>query len=77
MNPSDCTTTYAALSAPVPEAHSDEAYVQVLVQQLKDMHAADASNKALIFTQFNESLKYTVDKLEAQGFKCRTISGKV
>ena len=51
--------------------------MQVLVQQLKDMRVADASNKAPVFNQFNESLKYTVGKLEAHGFKCCTISGMV
>lgn len=57
--------------------HEVSACMQVLVQQLQAMHAADASNKALVFTQFGESLTYTVNKLEAEGFKCRTISGKV
>ena len=47
------------------------------MQQLKDMRVADASNKAPVFNQFNESLKYTVGKLEAHGFKCCTISGMV
>lgn len=51
--------------------------VQVLVKELKAMHAKDASNKALIFTQYNDSLKFIGDALRGSGFAYRTISGSM
>ena len=51
--------------------------VQVLVEQLRLMHSSDASNKALIFTQFNDTLEFVAKKLQENGFKCRCISGKM
>lgn len=45
--------------------------------QLTRMHAADKSNKALIFTQYNDTIRYLGDKLRAAGFAYRTISGSM
>lgn len=41
------------------------------------MRGADANNKALIFTQYNDTIKYLGKKLEAAGFAFRTISGSM
>jgi hypothetical protein len=49
--------------------------VQKLVEELGKMRAAGGSNKALIFTQYNETLKYLAGKLSEAGFAYRTISG--
>jgi len=49
--------------------------VQVLIQQLKEMHAADPRNKALIFTQYKESVNIVARVLAKVGFSHRTISG--
>lgn len=53
------------------------ARAQELVAQLTRMHAADKSNKALIFTQYNDTIRYLGDKLRAAGFAYRTISGSM
>ena len=51
--------------------------MQVLVAQLQQMHSADRTNKALIFTQYNESLKHIGGALRTAGFDYRTISGSM
>lgn len=51
--------------------------MQTLVAELRKMRSADAANKALIFTQYNETIKYLGAKLEAAGFAYRTISGSM
>ena len=51
--------------------------LQTLIAELRKMRAADAANKALIFTQYNETIKYLGTKLEAAGFAYRTISGSM
>jgi SWI/SNF-related matrix-associated actin-dependent regulator of chromatin subfamily A3 len=53
------------------------AFLQRLVEELKDMHAKDKTNKALIFTQYNDTIKYLGAKLQAAGFSYRTISGSM
>lgn len=51
--------------------------LQELVKQLRTMQAADASNKALIFTQYNSTLEFVSKKLQEEGFTCWCISGKM
>lgn len=41
------------------------------------MHASDSGNKALIFTQFNDTLEFVAKQLQQNGFTCRCISGKM
>lgn len=50
---------------------------QVLIQHLQAMHAADPSNKALIFTQYKESVSVLAQRLASVGFSHRTISGSM
>lgn len=47
------------------------------MKQLRQMHASDASNKALIFTQYNSTLDFVAKQLHENGFTCRCISGKM
>eukprot|EP00892_Ulva_mutabilis_P010165 jgi/Ulvmu1/7520/UM037_0064.1 len=54
-----------------------ESKIKVLIKQLKEMHAADPSNKALIFTQYKESVNTIARKLGKAGFSHRTISGNM
>lgn len=49
--------------------------LQVLIKELQDMHTADPSNKALIFTQYKESVTILARRLANVGFSHRTISG--
>lgn len=51
--------------------------MQVLIKELKEMHNADPSNKALIFTQYKESVTILAQKLSGVGFSHRTISGSM
>lgn len=51
--------------------------LQVLIKQLKEMHNADPSNKALIFTQYKESVTILARRLASVGFSHRTISGSM
>jgi SWI/SNF-related matrix-associated actin-dependent regulator of chromatin subfamily A3 len=51
--------------------------MQELVKQLREMHASNASNKALVFTQYNDTLEFVQQRLQQNGFTCRSISGKM
>ena len=41
------------------------------------MRAKDPNNKALIFTQYGDTIKYLAKKLRLAGFEYRTISGSM
>ena len=45
--------------------------------QLAAMRERDPSAKALIFTQFNATLQWLMERLSAEGYGYRTISGSM
>jgi SWI/SNF-related matrix-associated actin-dependent regulator of chromatin subfamily A3 len=73
-------TPPATLAAGTPHAPNSvhmRTKIDVLVEQLRAMHEADANNKALVFTQFNDTLHLVKQQLEEHGFGCRSICGKM
>ena len=51
--------------------------LRALVAELTKMRDADASNKALVFSQFNSTLAWLQRRLPEVGFGYRTISGSM
>ena len=49
----------------------------LLPAQLAAMRERDPSAKALIFTQFNSTLQWLMQRLTAEGYGYRTISGSM
>lgn len=50
---------------------------QALIRELRAMREANKNNKALIFTQFSDSIKFLAAQLSDAGFAYRTISGSM
>jgi len=54
-----------------------ESKLRVLVAELKKMRKDDPTNKALIFTQFGQTIEWLQRRLPEEGFGFRTISGSM
>ena len=54
-----------------------ESKLRVLVAELKRMREDDPTNKALIFTQFTQTIDWLQRRLPEEGFGFRTISGSM
>ena len=54
-----------------------DSQLRALVAELTKMRNADASNKALVFSQFNSTLAWLQRRLPEAGFGYRTISGSM
>ncbi|GLC36509.1 hypothetical protein PLESTB_000156300 [Pleodorina starrii] len=73
----------AAAAAPAGSDHKGEpsdgtaceSKVKVLLAELRAMREADPTAKALVFTQFNQTLEWLKPWLIAEGFGHRTITG--
>lgn len=52
-----------------------ESKLRVLLRELAAMRAADPSAKALVFTQFTQTLAWLKTRLTQEGFGYRTITG--
>ena len=54
-----------------------ESKLRVLVAELKHMRRSDPTNKALIFTQFAQTIEWLQKRLPDEGFGFRTIDGSM
>ena len=59
------------------ESIEAESKLRVLVAELKKMRKDDPTNKALIFTQFAQTIEWLQKRLPDEGFGFRTISGSM
>ncbi|PNH06056.1 DNA repair protein RAD5 [Tetrabaena socialis] len=64
----------AAEGAP-PGSARCESKLRTLMAELRAMRAADPTAKALVFTQFSQSLEWLKPRLKSEGFGHRTITG--
>ncbi|GAX72705.1 hypothetical protein CEUSTIGMA_g161.t1 [Chlamydomonas eustigma] len=71
----------AAAAAAVEEeegpAEMCESKLRALLVELRKMRAADASAKALVFSQYNTTLEWLKTRLTDEGFGFRTINGSM
>lgn len=60
-----------------PVIHNCESKLQALLSELRMMRSADATAKALVFSQYNTTLEWLKKRLSEEGFGYRTISGSM
>jgi SNF2 family DNA or RNA helicase len=60
-----------------PVVIQSDSKLRAIVEELRAMRAASPANKALIFSQFTSTLTWLQEKLPAEGFGFRTVSGSM
>eukprot|EP01041_Mallomonas_annulata_P008704 gene8704-17985_t len=48
-----------------------------LVKKLKNIHKSDKDAKVLVFSQFNQTIRWLQETLPSQGFRLRSLSGQM